>query len=131
MSTLNNEKIELAVLEAFSPDVPRSQLDFDFASEIGYEAANPKYVQFVLLMTIGEKNGAVANNFQVIVTTDKNKFQSDKYSRFLHFDVYSWSELRETILSIIEKCSMSNWDFSVIELRKYFRWEFENYMEAS
>jgi Immunity protein 8 len=127
MSTSTPGKIRLKILEAFSPDVPREYLDFDFYSVSGFEAPNPTDVQFVLMMTIGNENESVANDFQVMVFTRNKDFLKTEKLKYLEFEEYKWLNLRTRVLSIIKECSGGSWDESVDNLRKYFEWEYEDY----
>ena len=94
---------------------------------------NPRHadnVFFGLNLTVGCKETAGINHFQIIVATHNQTqvhLTSDEKRTTQWFNTYSYAALCKRLDDIIADCSTGYWDSSVDELRKISLWEYEGY----
>jgi hypothetical protein len=43
---------------------------------------------------------------------------------------FSWQEVLKAVRNIVGKCSGKDWNDSVLRLQRYFRWEYEDYVQS-
>lgn len=95
-------------------------------------------VCFLLEVEIGEAGKERADVFQLMVATPEGLRQkSDIIGRefsvlsdraLVTFSEFSWRHLHQQLTVIIEKCTASSWEESVLRLQRYFSWEYEDYV---
>jgi hypothetical protein len=98
---------------------------------------SPKHsseVFFELTIDIGEHGHAGGNLFSLLVATPEGlRRVADTYSNYyfpdravLIFSTYSWNALMERINRILGQCSRNSWQESLLCLRQFFKWEYED-----
>lgn len=88
-----------------------------------------------LLLRIGIDNGGAADNFTLRVCTakwiDKMCFDTQFIRHMLMVRRYNLSDIKEEIITCIERCYGSDWNEVSLKLSRYFEWEFEDYVSLS
>lgn len=117
--------MKLSIKRATSSDLPEENYYLDFNSEYGYESDDELDIIFQLTLEIGPSQSGDSDQFQCMVVTPINVDKVPEWSKFLCFEKYNWRKLRERITGIINECERDSWNQCVVELKKYFNWEFE------
>ncbi|RVU05267.1 hypothetical protein EOS93_31070 [Rhizobium sp. RMa-01] len=131
MSMPTGRKITLVPRSLTSADLPDPFWEIDLLKEQGYEAPDPARVKFQLSLDIGPVGSAAADTFQCIVVTEELKNTLRGNANIILMDTYSYGKFKENILSIIANCEADTWYGCIVNLRRYFSWEYEGmYSEA-
>jgi hypothetical protein len=116
--------IQMEIRSIASPDV-------DFYT---WEPTTNAEVFFLVEMEIGEAGVDGADLFQVVVSTPealraKSKLGANtiRERSTLIVSNYDWHEINVSLETIVRKCESGTWPASVIQLQRYFRWEYEDY----
>ena len=124
-------KITLVPRSLTSADLPGPFWEIDLLKEQGYEAPDPARVKFQLSLEIGPAGSAAADAFECIVITEELRNTLRGNTKTILIDTYSYGKFKENILSIIANCEADTWYGCIINLRRYFSWEYEGmYSEA-
>ena len=116
--------ITLEVKHMVSPDV---EID---DSEVEAEDS----VCFLLELEIGEVGDPRRDVFQVMVATPEGlrRYATAEIitnRSTIVFANFSWSGLRHEIRRTVNACSAASWPESMMKLQRFFRWEYEDYVQ--
>ena len=87
-----------------------------------------KFVRLSVTIEIGMKGVVGTNLFWLeICTTEyvKKKGAHSKREYVLLVDEFDWLKIKPIIVSRVMSCEQIDWDQSIADLRKHFRWEYE------
>ena len=118
--------IRLEVQNFYSPDV-----------EIhSWEPESLEEVRFLLEMEVGEVGKEGKDLFQVLIATPEGLRSAAvdpviAERATILVSEYSWVQVRRTIEQILKRCEGPTWVESVLRLQRYFRWEYEDYVEGA
>jgi hypothetical protein len=95
-------------------------------------------VWFLLQVEIGVRGEVGADTFDVMVATPQGLLEranADENGAVVRratlvLRTFSWAALRKIVDSIVYECCAEDWPRSVLRLQRYFRWEFEDYVQA-
>ncbi len=118
---------ELEVAGWSSPDV-------DFLES--WVPGNPEDVFYCLELEIGPAGGGGTDLFQALVATPQGlQAYKEKHGR-LHkpdqqilfvFPEYSWKAVEQKVLETVADCTAADFIDSLVNLRKHFAWEYDDY----
>lgn len=116
------KKITLKIHDLYSPDI-------DIYS---WEPEKPEIVRFLLELEIGEGRDERRDLFQVVIATPEGlRFNATAMviaeRATIVISSYSWVNVKRVIESIVSRCEAPTWEEAVINLQRYFRWEYEDY----
>lgn len=99
------------------------------------EAAQEGSICFLLEIELGMKGQASADLFQVMVAnpeglrrlTPRDGVLTDRAMIVLR--EFSWPALQAVLQRIVDRCDTGDWNETVLRLQRYWRWEYEDYVE--
>jgi ribosome biogenesis protein Tsr3 len=120
------KNIKLKIQDFYSPDVEVHSC----------EPEAPEAVRFLLELEIGEAGNERKDLFQVVVATPEGLRAGAKDSVIadratIVVSEYSWIQLRRAVEQIVERCEAPTWKEAVLRLQRYFRWEYEDYVQEA
>ncbi len=90
--------------------------------------ADPYYVDYYILLTIGRENDEGGDNFYARVVTDQMMSHLESKEFLIQVPVYTgWPLILEKINDILDECKDINWHGMSEQLAKYFSWEYGDY----
>ena len=92
---------------------------------------------FLLQLDIGIRGEVAADTFDVMIATPQGLVEhasADTTGALVKrstivLQTFSWAALAQTLESILRECQAEDWCKSVLRLQRYFRWEYEDYIE--
>ncbi len=97
---------------------------------------NAEDVFYCLELEIGPVGSGETHSFQALVATPqglraqkercRHLYKGSQRSLFVFAD-YSWKAVEQEVLKTVADCTAADFDGSLINLRKRFDWEYENY----
>ncbi|KSV75937.1 hypothetical protein N185_15945 [Sinorhizobium sp. GW3] len=123
MSTSNGVEMKLLIGSGTSGDVSGPDGIFDFDSKTGFEAVDPYNVTFEFSVEIGGEGRGGYDWFSVVVSTNTGVSKAEKKVIFLEY--YTYSIFRDRIIEIVRECEAVNWYECLVNLRRYFHWEYD------
>lgn len=122
----NRVPFELEV-DWFSPDIESLE---DWIPERAED------VFYCLELAIRPVRGCEEHFFQALIATPQGlQAHKERYGRLRKdsqrilfvFTDYSWADVEREIRTTVEQCTAGNLDDSLLNLRKRFQWEYEDY----
>jgi len=89
--------------------------------------ADPYYVDYSIVLTIGRKSEEGGDNFWGRVVTDKMMPQVEDKNFLIQVPEYTgWPLVLEKIDNILDECKDIGWSGMSEQLSKYFLWEYSD-----
>ena len=118
--------IKLKVQDFYSPDIEVHS----------WEPEAPESVRFLLELEIGEAGDEKRDLFQVLVATPEGLRAAAREGVIadratIVISDYSWLQIQHAVQGIVERCEAPTWEEAVLKLQRYFRWEYEDYVQEA
>lgn len=120
-----DQPIDLSIKLAIAPDLPREFHSFDIESPTGYEPPDPMNVCFALQLDIGQTLDDGSDIFSCLIVTENRAAKSKDRHGLIKLHRYSHEVLCERLHQIVKSCERPTWYDCLLELRKYFAWEYD------